>query len=282
MRPLVRLAIAVLMMAFGLVSYCSLSQPNQITGENQKVQLSPQQEVILGQRAKPEMVSQSGGLFPSTVLQEYVKQVGSKIVQQSAAKGAPYPYEFHLLRDPETINAFALPGGPVFITFGLFRRLKSESQLAGVLGHEIGHVVARHAAEHLAKQQLGSALVGAVGVAASDNYDSARQAQVIAQAVNQVVGLRYGRQDELESDRLGFRFMTETGYDPRGIIELMQILGASRSGGAPPEFFSSHPSPDNRIQLLQALLKEKYPNGVPPTLKSGREEFARVVSSLQR
>ncbi len=114
------------------------------------------------------MAAQHGGLYPDKLLQDYVDQVGEQVVQQSAAESTPYPFEFHLLRDPQTVNAFALPGGQVFITAGLLRRLSSSAQLAAVLGHEVGHVVARHGAEHLAKQQLGAALVNAVGIAATD------------------------------------------------------------------------------------------------------------------
>lgn len=277
MGPLIRLGIALLLGLFGLVSYCTTTVDNPITGEKQRVQLSPQQEVALGLQARSEMAAQYGGLYPDNVLQQYVDQVGAQVIQQSVAKSAPYPFEFHLLRDPQTVNAFALPGGQVFVTTGLVRRLSSEAQLAAVLGHEVGHVVGRHAAEHLAKQQLGAALVNAVGVAASDSEDGGRQAAVIAQAVNQVVSLRYGRNDELESDRLGFRFMTEAGYNPKAIVELMQVLGAARSGGEPPQFFSTHPSPDDRIQRLQALISETYPNGVPTNLESGREDFTKLV-----
>lgn len=277
MGPLIRLGIALLFGLFGLVSYCTNTVDNPITGEKQRVQLSPQQEVALGLQARSEMAAQYGGLYPDDVLQQYVDRVGAQVIQQSVAKSAPYPFEFHLLRDPQTVNAFALPGGQVFVTAGLLRRLSSVAQLAAVLGHEVGHVVGRHGAEHLAKQQLGAALVNAVGVAASDSEDGGRQAAVIAQAVNQVVSLRYGRNDELESDRLGFRFMTEAGYNPKAIVELMQVLGAARSGGQPPQFFSTHPSPDNRIQRLQALISETYPNGVPTNLESGRDDFAKVV-----
>ena len=278
MSILVRLGIALILMVFGLISYCSTTVDNPITGEKQRVQLSPQQETALGLQARSQMAAQYGGLYPDNLLQQYVDRVGASVVQQSVAKSAPYPFEFHLLRDPQTVNAFALPGGQVFVTAGLLRRLGTEAQLAAVLGHEVGHIVARHGAEHLAKQQLGAALVNAVGIAASDSDDAGRQAAVIAQAVNQVVSLRYGRNDELESDRLGFRFMTEAGYDPKALVELMQILGSARnSGGQSPEFFSSHPSPDNRIQRLQALIAETYPNGVPANLESGRQDFAKVV-----
>jgi predicted Zn-dependent protease len=146
-----------------------------------------------------------------------------------------------------------------------------------VLGHEVGHVVARHGAEHLAKQQLGTALVNAVGVAASDNPDNARQAAVLAQAVNQLISLKYGREDELESDQLGFRFMREAGYNPKGILEVMQILASTRQGGKSPEFLSTHPDPGNRLQRIKALVAQSYPNGIPANLKEGREDFARFV-----
>jgi predicted Zn-dependent protease len=122
-------------------------------------------------------------------------------------------------------------------------------------------------------------LVNAVGIAASDNADSARQAAIVAQAVNQMVSLRYGREDELESDRLGFRFMTQARYNPQGIVELMQILASARQGGQQPEFLSTHPDPGNRFQRLKALIAENFPNGVPANLEQGREDFARNVKT---
>lgn len=277
MSLLVRLGIALILTLFGLISYCTSTVDNPITGEKQRIQLSPQEEIQLGLQARSEMAAQYGGLYPDNALQEYVERVGEQVVQQSKAKSAPYRYEFHLLRDPQTVNAFALPGGQVFITTGLLRRLSSEAQLAAVLGHEVGHVVARHASEHLAKQQLGAALVNAVGIAASNGEDAGRQAAVIAQAVNQVVSLRYGRNDELESDRLGFQFMTEAGYNPKALVELMRVLGSARSGSQSPEFFSTHPNPDNRVQRLQTLIAETYPNGIPANLESGQQEFRRYV-----
>ncbi|MBL1175934.1 M48 family metalloprotease [Pantanalinema sp. GBBB05] len=277
MRSLVRLGIALLLVLFGLVSYCANTVENPITGEKQRVQLSAKQEVALGLRSAPQMASQHGGLYPDQTLQQYVDQVGIKIVKNSEAQKSGYPFDFHLLRDPQTINAFALPGGQVFLTAGLLKRLSNEAQLAGVLGHEIGHVVARHGAEHLAKQQLGQTLVTAVGVAASDQEGRGAQAAAIAAAVNQLVSLRYGRDDELESDKLGLRFITEAGYDPRGILELMKILGSARQGGSPPEFFSTHPNPDNRLQRLQTMINQQYPNGIPPELQDGRDRFAQIV-----
>ncbi|MFM9267246.1 M48 family metalloprotease [Tychonema sp. BBK16] len=275
---LFRAAIGLLMAFFGAITYYTNDVQNPVTGERQRVQLSPQQEVSLGLQSRSQMAAKYGGLYPGQSIQQYVDRVGGRVVNSSTAKQAPYPFEFHLLRDAETVNAFALPGGQVFITAGLLRRLNSEAQLAAVLGHEAGHVVGRHGAEHLAKQQLGRSLVTAVGVATSDERGGGQQAAVVAQAVNQVVSLRYGRSDEIESDRLGFQFMTEAGYDPKGIVEVMQILGSARKGEAAPEFLSSHPNPENRVEKLQALITENFPNGVPANLMSGREEFAKNVS----
>jgi predicted Zn-dependent protease len=279
MKSIVRMGIALLLVLFGLISYCSNTVKNPVTGETQQIALSPKQEIALGLQASGKMAAQHGGLYPDQGLQQYIDQVGERIAQRSSASKAPYPYEFHLLRDSQTINAFALPGGQVFITAGLLRRLSSEAQLAGVLGHEVGHVVGRHGAEHLAKQQLGQLLVTAVGVAASDDQGGGQRAAAIAQAVNQLVSLRYGRDDELESDRLGFRFMTEAGYNPEGIVELMQILGSARQGGKSPEFFSTHPSPDNRVKRLQELIATTYPKGVPSNLTAGKQQFAQAVKS---
>ena len=224
------------------------------------------------------MASQFGGLYPSQELQQYVNQVGERVVQQSEATKAGYPYDFYLLRDPQTVNAFALPGGQVFITAALMKRLRSEAQLAGVLGHEVGHVVGRHGAEHLAKQRLGAALVTAVGVAASDDRGRGQRAAVIAQAVNQLLSLQYSREDELEADRLGLRFMSEAGYRPQAMVEVMQILQTASNGSAKPEFLSTHPNPGNRLERLQELITKQYPNGIPPNLESGSERFASVVS----
>jgi beta-barrel assembly-enhancing protease len=279
LRLLIRLGIGLLFALFGLINYYTNVTENPVTGERQRVQLSPQQEVALGLQSRQQVASEYGGLYPDATLQSYIDQVGETLVDSSAASKSPYPYEFHLLRDNRTVNAFALPGGQIFITTALLSRLNSEAQLAGVLGHEIGHVVARHGAEHLAKQQLGTALVQAIGVAASDSIEGARSAQVVAQAVNQMLNLKYGRDDELESDKLGLVFMTEAGYDPQGIIELMQVLSSVRSSGEQPEFFSTHPNPENRIEKLEALITQAYPHGVPANLQDGKQRFDRIVGT---
>jgi beta-barrel assembly-enhancing protease len=278
LQLLIRLGIGFLFTLFGLINYYGNVADNPITGEKQRVQLSVPQEIALGKQSVPDVARQYNDRIDlDPPITQYINRVGQRVVTQSKARKIPYPYQFHLISDPKTINAFALPGGQIFITTALLSRLNSEAQLAGVLGHEIGHVVGRHASEHIAKQQLGGALVNAVGVAASNGYDGGRNAQVVAQAVSQMLNLKYGRNDELESDRLGLSFMTEAGYDPRGLVELMKILGSSRSGGEPPEFFSTHPNPDNRVAKLNEAIAQSFPNGIPRGLEQGKQSFSQNV-----
>jgi predicted Zn-dependent protease len=258
-----RLGVAVVMVIVALISYFGSSVYNPVTGEDQYISITPNQEIALGLQAAPEMIRQHGGLEPNPEFQAVVDRVGNQLVQSSAARDTGWQFEFYLLNDPETINAFALPGGPVFITEALFNRLETEGQLAGVLGHEIGHVVARHSAQRIAKDQLTQGLVGAVAVAATDpeNPNSQAAAQIAA-VVGQLVNMKYGREDELQSDQLGVRFMAEAGYDPRALMGVMEILAEANEGGGQPEFFSTHPNPENRIKRIQEAIQALFPNGV--------------------
>lgn len=263
------LLIAMVIAVFSLIRYFGSTQENKVTGEKQRVGgVTAEQEIALGLQATPEMLQQYGGESRSPQANAVVDRVGQRIVEQSAAGKSPYRFEFHLLDDDQTINAFALPGGQVFVTEALASRLKSEAELAGVLGHEVGHVVARHGAEHIAKQQLTQGLTGAAVMATYDpnNPNSTRNAAIV-QAIGQLVNLKYGREDELESDRLGVKFMAEAGYDPRAMIRVMEVLKAAGGGGKTPEFFSSHPNPDNRIGKIQEAIKQEFPNGVPENLQ---------------
>jgi predicted Zn-dependent protease len=262
-RILVALAIA----AFSILSYCSSKSYNPVTDENQYVAMSPEQEVALGLQAAPEMAQQFGGLDTDQDAQALVDRVGQHIVQNSDAKELGYPFEFHLLGDTQTINAFALPGGQIFITAALFDQLQTEGQLAGVLAHEIVHVIARHSSEHIAKAQLTQGLTGAAVMATYDpNNPSTQQTAQVALLIGQLVNLKFGRDDELESDRLGVRFMAQAGYDPRAMLDVMQILASASEGNRPPEFFSTHPNPDNRIARIEEAIQEEFPNGVPEGL----------------
>lgn len=262
-----RILIAVVIAVFALITYFSSSSFNEVTDETQYISITQEQEIVLGLQAAPEMINEFGGLDPSSEAQAFVDDVGQQLVEQSAAADTPYQYEFHLLADTETINAFALPGGPVFITAALYDRLETEGQLAGVLAHEIAHVVGRHGAEHIAKAQLTEGLTGAAVVAVYDPENpNGQYAAQMAQVVGQLVTLKYGREDELESDRLGVRFMAEAGYDPSALIGVMEILAEASAGNQQPEFFSTHPDPGNRVAQIEALIADYFPNGVPDDL----------------
>jgi len=251
------------------VSFLASKEYNPITDEEQYVSLTPRQEIALGLEATPQMIQQFGGLYPDQQLQAYVDEVGQRVVQRSQAGQTEYQFEFNLLADPETINAFALPGGPVFITQALFERLQTEGQLAGVLGHEVGHVVARHSAQQIAKSELTNTAIGAVVIAVSDpeHPQSGAVAAQVAALVGQLVNMKYGRDDELQSDQLGVRFMADAGYDPRAMLQVMQILAEASGGQGPPEFFSTHPNPENRLQQIEAAIQAEFPNGVPEGLQ---------------
>jgi len=241
---------------------------NPVTGTSQRLALTVEQEIALGLQAAPEMAQQFGGLLNDQEVQDRVDRVGQLIVVAIPAGADQYPFDFHVLADGQTVNAFALPGGQVFITAGLYGRLETEGQLAGVLGHEVGHVVGRHSAAQMAKSQLFQGLAGAVAVGAYDpDHPSSQYAGVAAAMVSQMVTLSYGRQDELEADGLGVRFMSDAGFDPGSMIRVMQILEEAGGGSRQPEFMSSHPDPGNRIETIKEAIAKKYPSGVPAGLK---------------
>src|SRR5690606_9312062 len=190
-----------------------------------------------------------GGLDPDEQLQAQIDEIGRRLVESSEASQTEYPFEFHVLADTQTVNAFALPGGQIFITAALLNLLETEGEVAGVLGHEIGHVVGRHSAEQLAKSQLIQGLAGAasVGLYDPENPQSASAAQM-AQLVGAMITMKYGRDDELQSDRLGVRFLADSSYDPRALIRVMEVLESGSGGESKPEFMSTHPDPGNRIE----------------------------------
>lgn len=263
-----KLIIAAIMAIGSLITYFSSTQQNEVTGEKQRVALSKDQEIALGLQAAPEMMKQHGGEHPDPEAQALVDRVGQKIVQSTAAAKTGYKFDFHLLRDEQTVNAFALPGGQIFITAALLKRLETEGQLAGVLGHEIGHVVGRHSAEQMAKQQLTQGLTGAAVMATYDPTDPASYGSAaVAQLIGNMLNMKYGRDDELESDKLGVKFMSESGYDPNAMIRVMQIL-AEASGGKSrgPEFASTHPNPENRIGRIKEAIQQQFPSGAPAGL----------------
>ena len=246
----VRLLIGAAIILFAVIKYCSSAETNPYTGKEQHISITEDQEIAIGLQSAPHMAQQHGGLYPNEKIQAFVDQVGQKLVDNSIAKETGYKYDFHLLTDAKTINAFALPGGQIFITYALFSKLENTDQLAGVLGHEIGHVVGRHSADRMSKQGLTEGILN--GVAVGFDPSTAQGATAIANIIN----MKYGREDELESDDLGVRFMIDAGYNAEEMIGVMQILKAAAGPNKAPEFQSTHPDPENRIEKIKEAIEK--------------------------
>jgi beta-barrel assembly-enhancing protease len=251
-----RTIIGIAVVLFAIISYFSHETVNPVTGEHQVVDLTHDQEVALGLQSAPAMIDQMGGEVPeSDARSQEVRQIGSKIAHTSDPSKSGYPFQYHLLSDTNTVNAFALPGGQVFITLGLYTKLADESELAGVLGHETGHVVERHVAQQIAKSRLGQSLVLGTGIAASGNRNGLAT-WAIADLANQMIQLKFSREDESQADQCGLQYMTEAGYDPRGMIDVMKVLEGISASGSQPEFLQTHPDPGNRIQAIQKWMED--------------------------
>ena len=205
-------------------------ETNQYTGRTQAVSLTPEQEIAIGLQSAPSMAQQHGGLHQGNRYQTLVDNVGQKLVNNSIARQTPYKYDFHLLADDRTINAFALPGGQIFITYALFAKLENEDQLAGVLGHEIGHVLGKHSNERITNANFWQVL--AMGASSID-------IGIVAQQYGHGQLLK-NEGDELESDDLGVKFMIDAGYDPNEMIGVMQILKDAAGPNRTPEFQELH------------------------------------------
>ncbi|MCF6294801.1 MAG: M48 family metalloprotease [Flavobacteriaceae bacterium] len=255
----VRLLIGAAIILFAVIKYCSSAETNPYTGKEQHITITEDQEIAIGLQSAPYMAQQYGGLYPDESYQYFVDQIGQRLVENSIAKKTGYKYDFHLLADAKTINAFALPGGQIFITYALFSKLVDENgrldkdKVAGVLGHEIGHVVGRHSADRMSKQGLTQGILS--GVAVGFDPSTAQGAAAIANVIN----MKYGREDELESDDLGIRFMINAGYNAEEMISVMQILKTAAGSNRAPEFQSTHPDPENRIEKIKEAI-EKYKN----------------------
>ena len=244
----IRLLIGIAIVIFAYVQRCSRKETNPFTGRVQAISMTSDQEIAIGLQNAPIMEQQHGGQYPNRDYQDFVDRVGNKLVNSSIAKDTPYEYEFHLLADKKTINAFALPGGQIFITYALFSKLENEDQLAGVLGHEIGHVLGRHSAERIAETEYWQKVTTGASVGADLGG--------LVGSYGQQTLLTNGRADELESDELGVKFMIDAGYNPEEMIGVMKILKSAAGPNRIPEFQSTHPDPENRIEKIKAAIKK--------------------------
>jgi beta-barrel assembly-enhancing protease len=233
--------------------------------------VSVEQEVQLGQQAQAEIAKEMPVLQDAT-LDRYIENVGRRLAAN--APGPKYPYSFGVVNYRE-LNAFALPGGPIYVHRGTIAAARSEAQLAGVMAHEVAHVAQRHAAKQISKGIVANGLLGLLGAVLDDGGRGEQAARIGASVVAQSVFMKFSRDDEREADRVGAEIMERAGWDPHGLAEFMQVLHDTqkRSPGSVETFFSSHPSPAGRVQDLQGMV-----NG-----RSGRrdsEEFQSVKSRL--
>jgi predicted Zn-dependent protease len=229
----------------GVLTGCAV---NPATGERQLSLISESQEIRMGQEADPEIVS-SLGLYPDEDLQAYVQRLGRALADSS--ERPDLPWTFRLIDDP-AVNAFAVPGGFIYITRGIFGTLNSEAELVGVLGHEIGHVTARHSVNQMSKQQIQQLGLG-IGVMVVEDL---QEYSGLLQTGLALLNLKYSRDDESQADRLGFRYMTELHYDPYalvGVFETLALVSGSTKDRLP-EWESTHPYPENRRDRVSNLI----------------------------
>lgn len=237
---------------------------NPATGRSQLNLMSRSQEIALGEEAKSQLTGEYGGAIGDASIVTYFSNIGLDLSRQTESDFASLPWEFTLL-DSDVLNAFALPGGKVFVSRGLAEKMDNEAELAFVMGHEVGHVTARHVNERISRQMVvsGAAAAVAIGAQISDR-------DVIRYGVPAVVGagagaylLKFGRDQESEADALGMRYMARAGYNPYGAYEAMQVLvDAANKTQRPPEFLSTHPYPETRLKQIQQRLQKEYPDAL--------------------
>ncbi|HVG62440.1 MAG TPA: M48 family metalloprotease [Hyalangium sp.] len=246
---------------------------NPVTGKKQLSLVSTQDEIAIGKQGA-EDVRQSIGLLDHPQAQQYVAAVGMPMARKS--ERAELPWSFQVVDDP-AVNAFALPGGPIFATRGLLTHLNSEAELAAVLGHEIGHVTARHSANMITQSQL--AQLG-LGVGMILKPDLAEYGQLAAAGV-QLLLLKHGRDAERQADELGFRYMVQAGYDPREMENVFATLGrVAEEGGSGrlPGWLSTHPNPEDRMEKARERVAQLGAN--VEGRKVGQAEYLRLLQGM--
>ncbi len=253
---------AVSVLAGAMVAALGACSYNPATGKKQFTLISRAQEIELGNSAAPGFREEMGGLVPDSALQSYVSDLARRLAMHTEGDYPGLPWEVSLVNSAD-VNAFAIPGGKLFITRGLVEKMTNEAQLAGVLGHEIGHVTGRHTAEQLSTGLLiqGGAVAAAVLIEQSDSESTRRFGRVAVPALaigGQLVMLSFSREDELEADRLGVRYMSLAGYDPRGLRQVMEMFDRMAGSDRPPAFLSTHPDPKARIRQIDNLIRGEY------------------------
>jgi predicted Zn-dependent protease len=247
---------------------------NPATGKRQFVLMGEGQEIALGRESDKEIVAEMG-VYEDPELERYVQDLGAKLAAKSERPDLEWSFR---VMDAPLVNAFALPGGYIYITRGIIAHLQSEAELATVLGHEIGHVTARHSVSQMSKAQVAQIGLG-VGSVLAPEY--AQDFGSLAQMGLGLLFLKYGRDDERQADELGLRYLLRAGYDPRPAVGVFDTLGrvsASAGGERVPGWASTHPAPENRIEAMQARIAATGESfaGRP----DGREEYERRLENI--
>jgi predicted Zn-dependent protease len=246
---------------------------NPVTGQMQLALITEGQEIQMGQEGAAD-VRRSLGLVPDAALQQYVRDIGLRIA--AISERPDLPWSFEVVDDP-TPNAFALPGGPIFVTRGMMNLMSTEAQLATVLGHEVAHVTARHHVTRLSRAQIAQLGLGVGGVL-FPGLEAVGQAAGVGL---QLVFLQHGREAERQADDLGFRYALEQGWDVRemtAVFSSLQRLGDTQQRSAIPGWLQTHPAPADRIQSVQARLEAMQLAGT--TLRIGRQDYLNRIDGL--
>lgn len=248
---------------------------NPVTGKKEFMLLSKSNELAMGKQSDQQIVNYMG-LYEDPQLQQFIKTKGEEMVDISHR--SELDYEFKIVDSP-VVNAFAVPGGYVYFTRGIMAHFNNEAEFAGVLGHEIGHIAARHSA-----QQYSKSMAAQVGlVAGSILSEDFRQYAGLAQQGLQILFLKFGRDDERQSDKLGVEYSTKIGYDAEemaGFFSTLSRLGASSGASEVPTFLSTHPDPENRYQKVQEMA-EKWQNKLNTNnLDVNRDSYLKMIDGL--
>lgn len=265
-----------LLMLISLLLWGLSCAVNPVTGKREFMLLSEAEEIALGQQSDGQVVS-SYGVYNDAKITKFVADLGNRMVPVSHRPNLKY--EFKVLDSP-VINAFAVPGGYVYITRGILAYMNNEAEFAGVMGHEIGHITARHSAKQYSRAQLATLGLG-LGSAVSENF---AQLAGLAQTSLGLIFLRFGRDAERESDRLGVEYSTRIGYDSREMANFFQTLdrmSPSDQGGLP-GWFSTHPSPSERVGNIRSLSTQWQQdlNKNPSSLKVNRDGFLTMLEGM--
>lgn len=214
--------------------------------------MSKTDEITLGLKAAPALIDQYKGVSTNPDQKALVMRVGSAIAGTEMVKAGGWKFQFQLLAEPDIIDAFALPGGQVFVTTGLLNRMHTEGEVAAVLAHQIAHVLNRDGMKKLAAD------AGAVGGLSGE--------EGMNLMATQLVGLRYTAEQEKSADALAVKLMGETGYSPNALLGFFKILGTAYYAGSQVEYFTTHPNSATRVKDIQAAITAVYPDGVPDSM----------------